>query len=178
MSPLMKVHQHLHQRLMRTVRAVLLIVQWLWRLARVQNPVGHQFRMSLCVTPLKRSVAKLQQWASAFSVPLVAVTALLAILRMHHPDLPKDARTLLKTQAKIPVERVGSGEYYHVGLEKGILSRLSSIHCLSNYKKMEETQSHRQSPSVWGFTQDIASWNINDDEKGQGSAQYYTGGAC
>ena len=22
------------------------------------------------------------------------------------------------------------------------------------------------------------SWDINDDEKGQGSAQYYTGGAC
>ena len=24
----------------------------------------------------------------------------------------------------------------------------------------------------------LASWDINDDEKGQGSAQYYTGGAC
>ena len=34
---------------------------------------------------------------------------------------------------------------------------------------MEETQSHRQSPSVWGSTQDLASWDINDDEKGQGS---------
>ena len=32
---------------------------------------------------------------------------------------------------------------------------------------MEETQSHRQSPSVWGSTQDLASWNINDNEKGQ-----------
>ena len=29
-----------------------------------------------------------------------------------------------------------------------------------------------------GSTQDLASWDINDDEKGQGSAQYYTGGAC
>ena len=37
---------------------------------------------------------------------------------------------------------------------------------------------HRQSPSVWGSMQDLASWDINDDEKGQGSAQYYTGGAC
>ena len=42
---------------------------------------------------------------------------------------------------------------------------------------MEETQSHHQSPSVWGSMQDLASWDINDDEKGQGSAQYYTGGA-
>ena len=31
---------------------------------------------------------------------------------------------------------------------------------------MEETQSHRQSPLVWGSTQDLASWDINDDEKG------------
>ena len=30
---------------------------------------------------------------------------------------------------------------------------------------MEETQSHRQSPSVWGSTQELASWDINDDEK-------------
>ena len=50
--------------------------------------------------------------------------------------------------------------------------------CWSNYSKMEETQSHRQSPSVWGSMQDLISWDINDDEKGQGSAQYYTGGAC
>ena len=35
---------------------------------------------------------------------------------------------------------------------------------------MEETQSHRQSPLVWGSTQDLASWDINDDEKGQASA--------
>ena len=41
---------------------------------------------------------------------------------------------------------------------------------------MEETQSH-QSPLVWVSMQDLASWDINDDEKGQGSAQYYTGGA-
>ena len=40
---------------------------------------------------------KLQHWASVFSVPLVPVTALLAILIMYHPDLPKDARRSLKT---------------------------------------------------------------------------------
>ena len=43
---------------------------------------------------------------------------------------------------------------------------------------MEEIQSHCQSPSVWGYMQDFALWDINDDEKGQGSAQYYTGVAC
>ena len=45
-------------------------------------------------------------------------------------------------------------------------------------REWKQTQSHRQSPSVWGSTQDLASWDINDDGKGQGSAQYYTGGAC
>ena len=39
-------------------------------------------------------------------------------------------------------------------------------------------QSHRQSPSVWDSTQVLASWDINDEEKGQGLAQYHTGGAC
>ena len=29
---------------------------------------------------------------------------------------------------------------------------------------MEETQSHRQSHSVWGSTQNLASWDINDDK--------------
>ena len=43
---------------------------------------------------------------------------------------------------------------------------------------MEETQNHRQSPSVLGSTQDLTSWDINDDEKGQESAKYYIGGAC
>ena len=38
---------------------------------------------------------------------------------------------------------------------------------------MEETQSHRQSPSVWGSTQDLASWDINDEEKGQGSTNLW-----
>ena len=33
-------------------------------------------------------------------------------------------------------------------------------------------------PPSWGSTHNLASWDINDDEKGQGSAQDYTGGAC
>ena len=41
---------------------------------------------------------KLKQWASTFGITLVAVTALLSILRVHHSELPKDARTLLGTQ--------------------------------------------------------------------------------
>ncbi|KAJ8349318.1 hypothetical protein SKAU_G00244480 [Synaphobranchus kaupii] len=33
------------------------------------------------------------------------------------------------------------------------------------YLKMEETQNDHQSPSVWGSTQDLASWGIDDHEK-------------
>ncbi|CAM4686030.1 unnamed protein product [Leuciscus chuanchicus] len=40
----------------------------------------------------------LRNWALTFGVSLVALTALLGLLRLHHPDLPKDARTLLKTR--------------------------------------------------------------------------------
>lgn len=36
-------------------------------------------------------VTSLRIWASTFSVSLVALTALLSILRVFHPELPKDA---------------------------------------------------------------------------------------
>ncbi len=42
--------------------------------------------------------ASLHNWALTFGVSLVALTALLGLLRLYHPDLPKDARTLLKTK--------------------------------------------------------------------------------
>ncbi|KAL2102394.1 hypothetical protein ACEWY4_001562 [Coilia grayii] len=71
---------------------------------------------------------KLKHWAASFSVPLIAITALLTILRKSHPELPKDARTLLGTRPAVPVQTVGNGEYFHFGLTKGILSKLSTIH--------------------------------------------------
>ena len=39
---------------------------------------------------------KLSQWALNFNIPKEAVKDLLNILHTHHPDLPLDARTLLK----------------------------------------------------------------------------------
>ncbi|XP_060785073.1 uncharacterized protein LOC132891481 isoform X2 [Neoarius graeffei] len=71
---------------------------------------------------------KLKHWAASFSVPLIAITALLTILRTSHPELPKDARTLLGTKPAVPLQTVGNGEYFHFGLAKGILSKLSTIH--------------------------------------------------
>lgn len=42
--------------------------------------------------------SRLRDWAIQFGISLIALSALLSILKVHHPSLPKDARTLLKTQ--------------------------------------------------------------------------------
>jgi len=47
----------------------------------------------------------LRNWALTFGVSLVALTALLGLLRFHFPDLPKDARTLLKTKITYSIEK-------------------------------------------------------------------------
>ena len=48
--------------------------------------------------PTSDLVTSLRFWASSFSVSLAALTALLSILRVFHPELPRDARTILKTK--------------------------------------------------------------------------------
>ena len=37
-----------------------------------------------------------------------------------------------------------------------------------DYSEMEETKNYHRSPSVWGSTQDLALWGIDDHEKGEG----------
>ncbi len=61
------------------------------------------------------------------SLSLVALKALLSILRVFHPKLPKDARTVLKSQVDVPTTKMDGGEYYHFGLAKGLLSRLKCL---------------------------------------------------
>ncbi|KAJ7991206.1 hypothetical protein DPEC_G00294920 [Dallia pectoralis] len=56
------------------------------------------------ISPLDLSTA-LSGWAVEYGVSLVAFPALLCILRVHHPFLPKDGRTLLKTATKYTLER-------------------------------------------------------------------------
>ncbi len=40
---------------------------------------------------------------------------------------------------------------------------------------MEETQNNCQSPSVWGFMQDLTSWSFGDHENSEETAQNHTG---
>lgn len=73
----------------------------------------------------------LKYWATSYSVSLVALSALLSILRVFHPTLPKDARTLLGTQTSVPTTKIEGGEYYHFGIVQGVLSRLKCLSLLA-----------------------------------------------
>ena len=55
----------------------------------------------------------LSDWAIQFGVSLVALSALLSILRVHHPFLPKDGRSLLKTKTQYVVEKLAGGSFYY-----------------------------------------------------------------
>ena len=64
---------------------------------------------------------ELGMWASSFGVSFVALSALLSILRVFHPSLPKDPRTLLKTPRNTAVKSVeGGGSYFHFGIVNGL----------------------------------------------------------
>lgn len=58
----------------------------------------------------------LSGWAVRFGVSLVALTALLSILKVHHPFLPKDGRSLLKTANRYVVEKLAGGSFYYFGI--------------------------------------------------------------
>lgn len=57
-------------------------------------------------------------WAVHFRVCLVALTALLIILRVHCSFLPKDPRTLLKTTSSYNIQVFAGGTYHYFGILK------------------------------------------------------------
>ncbi|KAK7126254.1 hypothetical protein R3I93_021590 [Phoxinus phoxinus] len=59
---------------------------------------------------------KIADWARHFGISLVALSALLGILRLSHPDLPKDGRTLLRTKTKYSIQEKAGGKYYYFGI--------------------------------------------------------------
>ena len=63
----------------------------------------------------------LAKWSVDFKISVSAVGSLLSILRPYHNDLPKDSRTLLGTQRTYDIQTITGGEYYHFGIEFGIL---------------------------------------------------------
>lgn len=78
-------------------------------------------------TPKKRNslTSRLQNWAKDFKITLVALTALLLILRLfNHNKLSMDARTLMGTPRVIETVEMIGGEYLHFGLKRAIMAML------------------------------------------------------
>lgn len=75
----------------------------------------------------------LKDWATNFGVSLIALSALLSILKVHHPSLPKDARTLLKTQTCISVASLGSGSFYYFGIKKMFSQIFDKVKSVQNH---------------------------------------------
>ncbi len=75
----------------------------------------------------------ISNWAIHFGISLVALTALLGILRICHPDLPKDARALLKTRTKYSILDRAGGQYHYFGILSSLRNTLSKYtHTLSD----------------------------------------------
>lgn len=74
------------------------------------------------------------EWAKKFQISMVALSALLFILRLYNLNVPKDPRTLLKTPLTYEIQQAAGGNYFYCGIEKGIVSALKHFgkHFLSN----------------------------------------------
>jgi len=73
----------------------------------------------------------LQEWALKNRISHVALNELMAAIKPKYPELPSDARSLLKTPRKVNIQNVKPGQYYHFGLSncvKQLLSRHSVQH--------------------------------------------------
>lgn len=79
-----------------------------------------------CVEPdsLAESLAN---WAVRFGVSLVALTALLSLLRVYHSELPKDARTILKTNTECEILNKCGGLYHYRGFLTALYKTLTLL---------------------------------------------------
>lgn len=72
-------------------------------------------------------VESLANWSVQFGVSLVALTALLSLLRLYHPELPKDARTILKTKTEYKIQQKCGGLYYYRGILTAMHNTISQL---------------------------------------------------
>ena len=79
----------------------------------------------------------LASWAIQFSVSLVALTALLSLLRVYHPELPKDARTILKTKMDYRIQEKCGGLYHYRGILKALHNTLTQL-IVTSFKRSNE----------------------------------------
>ena len=82
--------------------------------------------------------ANLADWASTFRITHSALQQLLLILQTFFPNLPNDARTLLKTARQYDIRTISDGLYHHFGIAKGlarytttdILRQATDLNCI------------------------------------------------
>lgn len=75
----------------------------------------------------------LMNWAVEYGITLVALTALLSVLRCHHPSLPKDAKTLLHTNRNYINQASCKWSYFYFGIVNSLSRLLSNAGTQSNY---------------------------------------------
>lgn len=70
-------------------------------------------------------LTELHHWAISHKLTLASVTDLLKILRSHDMmELPKDARTLLKTPSVTEITEMGGGKFWYNGIRSNLESAL------------------------------------------------------
>ena len=79
-------------------------------------------------------------WASQNNISVVALSGLLSLLRVFHPSLPKDPRTLMKTPRESNITAVEGGAYFHFGIVESLSKSKDLLYFLSH------SQSHHVGP--------------------------------
>ena len=71
--------------------------------------------------------SSLADWAVEFGISLIALSALLSILKIFHPSLPKDGRTLLQTKTSYNINTLAGGVFHYFGILKSIGKILDKV---------------------------------------------------
>lgn len=69
----------------------------------------------------------LREWNLKHNITVQACRELLANLKLFHPNLPLDPRTLNETPRVTLIEKFSNGSYVHVGLIAGLEGRVGSF---------------------------------------------------
>ncbi len=105
---------------------------------------------------------QLRKWAIRNNIRLLALSELLKILKgKGHHSLPMDARTLLKTPAKIEIMKMGSGQYWYGGLRK----KLIEIYEKNTCSDVQELTIHIDGTPVYKSSKSEF-WPVQCDVKG------------
>lgn len=76
----------------------------------------------------KSVLTQLQEWATTYQVSKTSLGGILKVFRPYNPELPKDPRTLLKTNKQYDILDLAGGQYHHFGLLNCVISRIIEGH--------------------------------------------------